>query len=250
MRVSASHSKASAPSAHVLLGHRHGRGAVAGHDLGEAGEPRDGRERSLLAQERGHLEIRVEPGLESAVHLEDQPLGEDHGSVRLVRAEIPFRASSDLRGAPGYDVGESGSRPADEGGPDRGIAGGGRGTGRRGRVLRDHGQGRDDPPLPHRDAQRPPRPVAGHGLTERRPGEREGIRLATAVVEGQRDHGQHVRPGLVQDERLVEGRPDDRATLRAEPASVPDRLEVEPPDGGLDLRARAQILSITCLTTV
>jgi hypothetical protein len=59
-----------------------------------------------------------------------------------------------------------------------------------------------------------------------------------------------VRRRLVEDERLVEDRRDDRATLRAEPASVPDRLEVETPDGGLDLRARAQILSITCLTTV
>ena len=59
-----------------------------------------------------------------------------------------------------------------------------------------------------------------------------------------------MRPGIVEDERLIERRDRDGTALPPEPAGPGDGLEVEPRDGGLDLRARAQILSITCLTTV
>jgi hypothetical protein len=74
--------------------------------------------------------------------------------------------------------------------------------------------------------------------------------LARTVVQRERDDGEDVRRPRIEDERLVERRPGDGTTLRPEPAGLGDGLEVETPDGGLDLRARAQILSITCLTTV
>ena len=59
-----------------------------------------------------------------------------------------------------------------------------------------------------------------------------------------------VRRPYVKDERLIQRRPGDDATLGPEPTSPGDGLEIKPPDGGLDVRVRAQILSITCLTTV
>ena len=222
---------------HVLLGHRDRRGPVADrHDLGETGEPRDGREGRLLGQERGHLEIRVEPGLEAAVCLEDQALGEHHGGVRLVRAEIPFRACGDLRCPARHEFWQRGGGAADEDGRGWGVR------------VGIHREGGDDPPLPHRDPECPPHSIAGHGLTHRLPRERERVVLARAVVEGQRDHGEHVRRRFVEDERLVEGRDVDRAALRAEPASLRDRLEIETPDRGLDLCARAQTAAAVTAT--
>ena len=65
-------------------------------------------------------------------------------------------------------------------------------------------EGRDDPPLPHRDPECPPRAIPGHGLPERRPRERERVRLPSAVVERQRHDGEDVRRRFVEDERFVE----------------------------------------------
>jgi hypothetical protein len=88
-------------------------------DLGEAGQARHGREAGFLAEEGGHLEIWVQPRLEPSIRLEEEVIPEDHGRIRLVRAEIAFRTDSI-----GRQFLERRRRPADE------HAGG-----RRGRIV-------------------------------------------------------------------------------------------------------------------
>jgi hypothetical protein len=86
----------------------------------------------------------------------------------------------------------------------------------------------------------------------RRAAERERVALARTIVEREGHDRQDVRPCRIEDERLVEGSPGDRAALRPEPAGPGDLLEVEPLDSGRDLGARAQVpvLIITCLMNV
>jgi hypothetical protein len=65
-----------------------------------------------------------------------------------------------------------------------------------------------------------------------------------------------VRPGRVEDERLVELGVRDRPPLRREPARRRERVQIESGDGRLDRRAReipvdqTPVLIITCLTKV
>ena len=62
---------------HELLEHRDGgRLALLEHDLGIATEAWHGRELGLLAEEGGHLEVRVEAGLEPSVGLQQQRVAE------------------------------------------------------------------------------------------------------------------------------------------------------------------------------
>ena len=157
--VSASDSKASAPSATNSW-------AIATVEVpsradttsAKPASARDSQKAGLFAQERGHLQIRVQPGLDAPVRLEQQPLAEHDRRVRLVRAEIPFRAGRS-RGPTRHDAANAmpGGRRGRPSAPDacRGP--------RRARrcVLVGRGrQGRDDAPLPHRHAKRPPGAIA------------------------------------------------------------------------------------------
>ena len=157
VRVSASHSKASAPSATNAW-------AIATVDVpsrtdtssANPASRRHGREARLLAQERGHLEFRVEPGLEPSVRLEHQAVSPSTTEVlRLVRAELPFRARGDLRCAARHDRGAR-ARAGRRGRPWGRSASGS--VGRAATIA----------PLRHRDRQGPPRAVAGSGLPQRR----------------------------------------------------------------------------------
>ena len=81
------------------LEHRDRRGpAVAGHDLGPAREARHARERRLLGQVGGQLEVRVEARLDPPVRLEQQPPADHHRGVRLVAAEGRLVGGRDGRG--------------------------------------------------------------------------------------------------------------------------------------------------------
>ena len=64
-----------------------GHAAVAGHGLGPARQPRHARERGLLGQVGGQLEVRVETRLDPPVRLEQQPPADHHRRVRLVAPE-------------------------------------------------------------------------------------------------------------------------------------------------------------------
>ena len=91
-----------------------------------------------------------------------------------------------------------------------------------------------------------------------RPVSDERVALPRPVVEPEPGDRQDVRRRRVEDERLLEVDRADRPALRAEPALARDRLAVEARERPRDLAVRAsrgsrwiaQILSITCLTTV
>jgi hypothetical protein len=70
------------------------------------------------------------------------------------------------------------------------------------------------------------------------------------VVETDRGDGQDMTRREVEFEGVLELDRADRPTLGAEPAFGRDGFPVEAREGGRDLGVRAQILSITCLTTV
>jgi hypothetical protein len=197
------------------LGHRHREGAVPGVDqLREAGQRRDRRESGLLGQECGHLQVGVEAGLEPAERLEQNPLAEHDRGVALVRAEFPFRARV-IRAH-----------------RDRGTADEHRGGG--GRRVRFVREGGHHPAVRHRDRERAPRAIAGHRFPERVAGQGERVALRRTVVEGHRCDGEHVRAGLVEDERRLEPDGLDRAALGREPASSRDGASVQAREGSLD----------------
>ena len=80
------------PIGDELLEHRHGRGTgPCRDDLGEPGQPGHGRKPGVLAQERRHLEIRVEPGLQPTERLEQERVAEQDRRMRLVGPERPLR---------------------------------------------------------------------------------------------------------------------------------------------------------------
>ena len=116
----------------------------------------------------------------------------------------------------------------------------------------------DGPTLGDRGEQGTGRAIATHGDPQRAPGQHERVALPRPVVEPEPGDRQHVRRLGVEDERLLEVDRADRPALRAEPALARDRLAVEAAERPRDLAVRgsrgsrrtAQILSITCLTTV
>jgi hypothetical protein len=62
--------------------------------------------------------------------------------------------------------------------------------------------------------------------------------------------GEDVRRVVVEDEGLVEGDRRDGPPVTAEPPLGGQGFQVESAECRLDVGVRAQILSITCLTTV
>ena len=198
--------------------HRDGRRATAlCDDLREPGQARHGREAGFFAEEGGHLEVGVESRLQPSICLEQEALAEDDGRVRLVRAEIPFRA-----GTIAGQVPERRRWSADE-----------HGGGCLRRVLPAR-ERRDRPALGDRDGERPPRTVAGKGFPKRLPGQGQAVGLPAPVVQRQLDKREGVRPRRVEHERLIERGVADRPSLGSEPAGIGDGGGVECGDGGLD----------------
>ncbi len=123
------------------------------------------------------------------------------------------------------------------------------------RIASERGDG---PTLGDRGQQGTGRAVATDRDPQRAPGQREGVALPRPVVEPEPGDRKHVRCLGVKDERVLEVDRADRPALRAEPALARDRLAVEASERPRDLAVRgsggsrrtAQILSITCLTTV
>ena len=106
----------------------------------------------------------LSPGSRRRKALSTQSLVKDDRGVRLVRAEIPFRAP--LRSSPPGTRPERGAESPARGGRQEGPDGG---SG----VV---GQGRDAPALGHRDRQCPPGTVARSGRPQRLAG--QGQRVA------------------------------------------------------------------------
>jgi hypothetical protein len=117
---------------------------------------------------------------------------------------------------------------------------------------------RDRPALPDRREQRASRPIAAVRDPQWTPGQRERVALPRAVVEPEPGDRQDVRRARVQEKGVLQVDRADRPALRAEPALVRDRPAIESPQRLGDFPERwsagtrwtAQILSITCLTTV
>ena len=137
--------------------------------------------------------------------------------------------------------------PADQGGLDT--------PGSLARRERGGRQRRDRPALGDRHEQRAPHSVAVAGRAQRTAGEGEGVSLRGPVVQLQPRDRKEVRRTRVEDERVLQfDRPNDPA-LGAEPARGGQPVSIELREGPGDLgpgrsRRGAQILSITCLTTV
>ena len=211
-----------------------------GDDLGEAREAGHGREARLLAEERGHLEVRVQPRLEPAVGLEQE-------RARPGRPTCATGRRQDR--APGPGPSGARSARARAGRHTSAAVGGACGS-------PSARQRRDRPPLRHRHGQRPPRPIARHGRPQRLAGQRERVRLPAAVVERDRRQREDVRTRSVEDERLIELDATDRAALGAEPARARrwrrGRAPRRPPRPrrAWDWRPQVPVLIITCLTNV
>jgi hypothetical protein len=140
--------------------------------------------------------------------------------VRLVGAQIAF-----LAGAVRREIRKSPGRPANE-----------RGRRRQVRIVAG-GQRRDRPAIGHRDRERAPRTVARVRDPQRPARQRERVRLSRPVIEEDRRQREDVWRRGVQDERLVELDPVDRAALGAEPAPAGDVLPVERRDRRGDVSA-------------
>jgi hypothetical protein len=147
-------------------------------------------------------------------------LAGDHGRVRLVRAEIPFRADT-----VGRQIVERGRGPADQHGRRRG-----------GWVIPARERS-DRPAVGDGDREAAPRAVARQRFPKRLPGEGEGVRLPAPVVERELDEREDVWRRRVEDESFLERSTADRPALRAEPALVGDGAVVELRDGALDVSA-------------
>ena len=210
------------------LEHRDRRGpGVPRHDLGPAGQPRHARERRLLGQERGQLEVGVEARLDPAIGLEQQRVADHHRRVGLVAPQRPLDGGRDRAASPGVPQRrEAGRGAAHEGG------------GRPGRRIVVAGHRGDRAALGDRGRQRPPGAIAFDGLAQAssiargRERDRVAVGPVAAVARpaaGEVDQREHGRRG--QRERVGEpclGR--DRA-LGREPATPGERLEVERADG-------------------
>ncbi len=117
---------------------------------------------------------------------------------------------------------------------------------------------RDRPSLGDGQQQGPGRPLPAGGDAQRATGQDEAVALPRAIVEPEPGDREDVRRRRVEDERILQLDRADRPALRAEPALADDRLAVETRERPRDLAVRAprgsrwiaQILSITCLTTV
>jgi hypothetical protein len=234
-----------------LLEDRDRRRAASRDDLGEAGQAGHGGKADLLGQERGQLEVRVEAVLEAPVRLEQEPLAEHDGRVRLVGAERSGREHGNVAGRSGE------------------LREGCRGTADERRVYRSRQvaafarprNGRNRAALRDRDGQGMPRARAGRLRDQ-----------ASSVVpfQGQRvarsspglAPARHLRDcepgGAAKVERLDEVEPLDRLALAAEPALGAERGQVEARDRGRDLGPgelgwicpQTPELIITCFTTV
>ncbi len=236
--ASASDSYRSAPSATNAWATATVASPVARRDqLGVAGERRDGREPDLLGQERDELQLRVQPGVQPAVRLEEHGLAEDDRRVGLVRAEtpVPWRRRSPR------------SSPAPAGRPGRPSA--------RTPASPSAGIAPIDAPVGHRGRQRPPRPVAGLGRPQRPPGQRERVPLRRPVVEPEprdrrgraaRRHRARRRP-RARWRRSSGPWPRTSARRRARPGRGARGRPRRPPGS----RPRqTPVLIITCLTNV
>ena len=90
---------------------------------------------------------------------------------------------------------------------------------------------------------------------ERLTGQGERVTLDATVVQPQTSDGQDVRRARIKDEGGLELRRLDGVPLGPEPACAGELLPIQVGEDPRDLRAgrslgAAQILSITCLTTV
>ena len=191
-------------------------------DLRVPGQRRDRGEAGLLAQEGEQLELRVEPGLESPVRLQQHLLADDHRRVRLVGAERALgersRCRRSRRARP--RAARRGPRPAGRRGRPRPVRAAGVG-------CRVAAECRHDPSVRHRDQQRPPGAVSGFGDPQRAAGQRERVALGAPIVEPEARDRQDVRRALVEDERRLELDRFDAATLRPEPAGGGELLSIE-----------------------
>ena len=169
------------------------------------GERRDRGKAGFLAQEGDQLQLRVQPGLEAPVRLEQDRLADDHRRVRLVGAERPLRERRDRRDGTREPAScQHRRRAADQHRADRPRSGPrGPRTGSASRIPRDR---RDRPSLGNRSQQGPPRPV----LARFRPAATgaRSARTCTAAptrrpARSTRDR-QHVTGRRVQHERILE----------------------------------------------
>jgi hypothetical protein len=102
------------PVGHEGLDDGHGRGTGRGRDdLRVAGQRRDGGKPRDFGQEGDELELGIEAGLEPPVALDQQALADDHGGVRLIRAERALGQASHDVGATRGEIRQGGGRPAD-----------------------------------------------------------------------------------------------------------------------------------------
>ncbi len=205
---------------HELLEHRdRGRAIALGDHLGEAGEAGDRREAGVLAQERRHLEVRVEAGLEPAERLEQERV--PPAPPRCATGPPRGRAPGPARQEPGRGEHGPGGPPGRPSDPYPGSS-----TRASAAMVR-----------PSAIATASVRHVPSPGAATRSgsAGQREAVSLADAVVEPDDDRREDVRTGLVEDERLLERRLADGPALGAEPARPGDRVEVERRDRRGDL---------------
>ena len=188
----------------------------------------------------------MRPCLEPAIDLEQDRLAEDRRAVRLVGAERAFGDGRELIRQGRREL--SADRPSRTADQDRAAPGLGCSRGERG----------DRPSLGDGEQHGPGRALATRGDAQRAPGQDERVALPRPVVEPEPGDREDVRRRRVEDERVLELDRADRPALRAEPALARDRLAVETRERPRDLAVRAprgsrwiaQILSITCLTTV
>ena len=200
------------------LGDRDGRGAVTRRDhLREPGQRRHGRETRLLGQVGRQLQVRVQPGLEAAVRLEQDQLAEHDRRVGLVRAEIALGADRRCPVAiagPGRQTRAAAGTAA----PSAGMAAIARPSAiapARARHAPSPGSaGRSGRPVRANEYRLEPPPASRVDAIARRCGAASSRTKASS------------------SSMAV-----DRAALRAEPAGRGDALEVEARDRGRDLRS-------------
>ncbi len=216
------------------------------------------REPSFLGQVGGQLQVRVEPGHDPPVDLEEQALAEDGRAVRLVGTERALRPAGDLRGAAGGEARQGQPGTADES-PARGR--------------------REDPALGHRERERPPGAVAVVRLACGRAAvpddERHEVPIRSPLGVGQLDEredrrttsggaraastgvrlGHRPQAGRSETGRSDVQRPEIHRVHEPEPADDPPLPAVPAPsleqvEGQRGLDRGVQSLIITCLTTV
>ena len=225
------------------------------HDLGKARQRRNSGEPRLLGQEGDQLELRVQPGFETPVGLDEDPFADNDRGVRLVGAERALVELAHRAGPARYQPDQRRPGPANECRRD--------GSRAAARAVRRRGDARDRPPVGDRGQQGAPRPVAVPGRAQWVPGQGEGIAVRAPVVELETGDGEDVRHLRLQDEGVLEGDGADRPPLRAEPARAGELAEVEAGEcrrdgGAIELDAdRIGVrtdyvpeLIITCLTNV